>query len=657
MNHKMRLPAVPLIVHDPNFSIWHTSDLPTAEDCTHWDGARKAMRGYVEIDGVNRRFLGRNGRQAMKLVDTVVTPLSTQYILEAQGIRLSVKFTSPLLLDDLDIMSTPVTYVDFDVAFIDGRDHTVGLYLNVLADFCHHGEAQPQMRQDFFSDGNLKFAYMGDMRQKPLAGSGDHFAGGWGYLFMATEDNLDNAPELSDIILRYSRTSNKPFRTFLMIGYDDIVSINYFGRFLPAYYARNGKTITQAMTEFYNRHDEILARCSSFDESLMREAQAKGGDEYSLILTAAYRQTIGGHKLVQGPDGELLFISKENDSNGCAATVDISYPSVPLFLMYYPELVRAMCRPIIKFAKMPVWKYDFAPHDVGRYPILNGQIYAAYSRTKNQATGITHAPFYLYPASVDAYRLEKQMPVEESANMLLMLAAAGYADGDFQLAKENLDMLRMWCQYLLKYGEDPAEQLCTDDFAGHLARNVNLSAKAFCGIAAFSMILNACGNTEEAAAYEKRAREMAKSWRERARCGDYTALTFNGDGWSIKYNLVWDKLFDLNLLPEEFYKSELKSYLGRIKEYGLPLDSRSTGGKTDWMLWVAAMAEEDDFHSFIDPIARFLRESPSRVAFSDYYDTETGTYERFVARPVQGGLFMPLLMDRWNARRKESALH
>ena len=651
MKNNMHLPAIPLIVHDPYFSIWHTSDLPTAEDCTHWDGTRKAMRGILEIDGVPRRFLGRNGRQAMKLVDTVITPMSTKYVLEALGVRLCVKFTSPLLLDDLDILSTPITYVDFDVDFVDGKEHEVALHFNILPDICHHGEEQPQMRQDFFSDGTLNYAYMGDMRQKPLAGSGDHFTGGWGYLFMATEDQLDNAPAAVDIMLHYSKTSNKPFTASLLVGFDDVVSINYFGRFLPAYYARNGKTITQALSEFHTRHNEILARCEAFDQELLKEAKAKGDEEYALILTAAYRQTIGGHKLVQGPDGELLFISKENDSNGCAATVDISYPSVPMFLMYCPELVRAMCRPVLKFAKMPVWKYDFAPHDVGRYPILNGQIYAAYLRTKNQATGITHAPYYMYPSTVDAYRPEKQMPVEESANMILMLAAVGYADGDYSLAKENLDMLRMWCQYLLKYGEDPAEQLCTDDFAGHLARNVNLSAKAFCGIAAFAMILRECGYAEEATEYENQARKIAKSWLERATVGEHTALTFNGDGWSIKYNLVWDKLFDLHLLPDEFYQREIKSYLGRMNEYGLPLDSRSSGGKTDWMLWVAAMAEDEDFHTIIDPIVRFLRETPSRVAFSDYYDTELGTYERMVARPVQGGLFMPLLMERWKARR------
>lgn len=647
----MRLPAIPLIVHDPYFSIWQNTDLPTGNDPTHWDGTLKTIRGTIIIDGVIRRFLGRGTRQRMKLVETVVTPLSTCYVQEALGVRLSLKFTSPLLLDDLDIMSTPVSYVDIGVDFIDGNTHDVTLRFDVFPDICHHGEEEPQMRVDRFSDGKLNYTYMGDMRQKPLSGSGDNFTGGWGYVFMASEDELTDMPAADSVMMRLNRQSDIPFETSILIGYDDVASINYFGRFLPAYYARNGKTITQAMAEFHARHDEILRRCDEFDQALLHDAREKGGEEYALILAAAYRQTIAGHKLVEGPDGELLFISKENDSNGCAATADVSYPSMPLFLLYCPELVRAMCRPIFKFAKMPVWKYDFAPHDVGRYPILNGQIYAANLRTKCEANGITHAPYYLYPATVDAYKHRQQMPLEESANMILMLAAAGYADGDYQLAEENLDMLRTWCKYLLKYGEDPAEQLCTDDFAGHMSRNVNLSAKAFCGIAAFAMILRACHQEDEAQVYEAKAKEFSESWLKRASIGDHTSLTFDGDGWSVKYNLVWDKLFGLGLLPEDFYQKELKSYLPRMNDFGLPLDSRGSCGKTDWTLWAAAMAEREDFHAFIDPIARYLRETPSRVPFSDLYDTETGYYERFIARTVQGGLFMPLLMDKWNKER------
>ena len=650
MDKITRLPAFPLITHDPMFSIWSNADVPTAEDPIHWSGAKKKLRGVITVDGVRYRFLGRPTCKTMPLISSRVTPLSTVYTFCAAGVQLTLTFTSALLPDDLDILSTPISFIRYDVICVDGQDHDVTVELWAFADFCHAGEYEPPMRLDFYSEGGLNYGYMGRLQQNILGGSGDQISCDWGYLYLASEDEIDEAPERIDLMLRHRKHAVGEIHTLLLMGYDDIASINYFGRILPAYYQRTGKTITQALREFYDRRHEILERCAAFDEALLTEARSKGGEDYALILSAAYRQTIAAHTLVADLDGTPLFISKENDSNGCAATVDVSYPSVPLFLMYCPELVRGMLRPIFRFARMPVWTYDFAPHDVGRYPILTGQVYGARQRAKHQAMGIAHPPYYLYPATADAYLLHRQMPVEESADMLLMVASCGKADGDYTLAKENLDLLEQWCRYLQEFGNDPGEQLCTDDFAGHLAHNVNLSAKAILGIAAFGQILQALGQGEKAEAYFRQAKEMMESWLVRADAGGYTRLAFGADGWSMKYNLVWDRLLGLDLIPDTFYEKEIASYLPRMERYGLPLDSRAPYSKTDWILWTAAMAAEEDFPKFVTPVADYLRQTDTRVPFSDYYDTETGRYEKFIARSVQGGLFMPLLMDRWAKR-------
>ena len=650
MDKLMRIPAFPLITHDPMFSIWSNADVPTAEDPIHWTGTKKKLRGVITIDGVRYRFLGRPTCKTMPLVSSCVTPMSTVYIFRAAGVQLTVKFTSPLLLDDLDILSTPISFISCDAVGTDGKDHDITVEFWAFADFCHAGEYEPPTRIDFYSEGNLNYGYLGQMQQNILGGSGDQVSCDWGYLYLTSEDTIDDAPERIDIMLRHKKRAVGELHSMLLFGYDDIAAINYFGRILPSYYQRNGKTITQALREFYDRRHEILARCEEFDAALLKEAREKGGEDYALILSAAYRHTIAAHKLAADVDGSPLFISKENDSNGCAATVDVSYPSVPLFLMYCPELVRGMLRPIFKFARMPVWTYDFAPHDVGRFPILTGQVYGARHRAKHQAIGSVHPPYYLYPATAEPYLINKQMPVEESADMLLMVAACCKADGDYAIAVENLDLLAQWCRYLQEFGEDPGEQLCTDDFAGHLARNVNLSAKAIMGIAAFGQILQALGHTERAASYFLQAKEMTQSWLIRADAGGYTRLAFGADGWSMKYNLVWDKLLGFNLFPDAFYEKELNSYLSRMERYGLPLDSRAPYSKTDWILWTAAMASDALFPRFIAPVAAYLRETDSRVPFSDYYDTETGRYEKFIARSVQGGLFMPLLMARWTKK-------
>ena len=646
-----RLPALPLITHDPFFSIWDCGPTPTGDRTRHWCGAEKPLAGTLIIDGVTVRFLGRGGRHSMARKEIEVTPLSTRYVYEEMGVQLEVKFTSPLLLDDLDILSTPVTYVQFDVSFTDGKEHDVVLNFNASEKLCYAGENAPVMRQDYFETDGLKIGYIGQKQQKPLSGSGDHITIDWGYLLFACDDGkLYDPPAASAIALQYSKKSNVPFRSTLLVGYDDIASINYFGRMLPAYYARNGKTIIEALKEFHAREAEILSRCDAFDAQLLADAYELGGDDYATIVTAAYRQSIAAHKLVADVNGDILFISKENDSNGCAATVDVSYPSIPLYLLYCPELVRGMIRPVMKFCKMPVWIYDFAPHDVGRYPVLNGQIYGSSHRPKNHSDGMVTTPFYYYPAMEGIYNMSGQMPVEECGNMLLMLAALGKADGNWTMAEEDLPILRQWCQYLLKYGEDPGEQLCTDDFAGHLARNINLSAKAVMGIAAFSEILKALGNEAEAAEYMEKAKAMGESWLKRADAGEYTYLTFDGKGWSQKYNLVWDKLFGWNILPESFYEKELRSYLPRINIYGLPMDSRANYTKSDWTMWVAAMAEDREvFDALTAPLARFLRETQCRVPFTDFYDTVDGVCEEFIARSVQGGVFMPMLMRKWRS--------
>ncbi len=556
-------------------------------------------------------------------------------------------FTSPLLPDDLDILSSPITYVRFETRNLDHKSHDVSVELWAFADLCHSGENEPTMRQDFFCDRGLHYGLMGQEAQKVLSGSGDQVTCDWGYLFLASEDEIDDAPERIDVMLRYRKKSKEEFSSVLLIGYDDVASVNYFGRILPAYYARSGKTITQQLYEFHERKDEILSRCDAFDARLIQDALNAGGEDYRLIVSASYRQAVAAHKLVCDTDGSLLFISKENDSNGCAATADVSYPSVPLFLLYNPELVRGMLRPILKFSGMPVWTYDFAPHDAGRYPFLTGQVYGAKKRPKHQAAGTVPAPYYLYPSTMSVYLDERQMPLEESADMILMLASCIKADGDCRLAKENLDLLYQWGNYLVRHGEDPGEQLCTDDFTGHLAKNANLAVKAALGVAAFGLILSSLNKKEDSEKYLHKARQMADSWMNRAVEGDHSVLAFGSGGWSIKYNLVWDRLFGFKLFPEDFYRKELQSYLKRMNPYGLPLDSRASYSKTDWILWVASMAEGEKRKDFLCPVARYLRETESRVPFSDYYDTETGRYEKFIARSVQGGVFMPLLTDKW----------
>ena len=175
--------------------------------------------------------------------------------------------------------------------------------------------------------------------------------------------------------------------------------------------------------------------------------------------------------------------------------------------------------------------------------------------------------------------------------MLLCTAALCKVRDEFSYAKEHLHTLKTWADYLVNVGYDPENQLCTDDFAGHLAHNCNLSVKAILGIAAFGYLLNSLG--DDGSFYLNTAKELAKKWKEFAFDGNHYRLAFDRENtWSIKYNLVWDKFFEFHVFDSEVIKTEVEYYKTKLNEYGLPLDCRADYGKTDWQIWTGCLSDE-----------------------------------------------------------------
>jgi hypothetical protein len=574
-----------------------------------------------------------------------ITATQTSYQFECGPVSLDLKFISPLLPDDLDLLARPVSYITYEAHSTDDKTHAVQCYLGASTNMAANTPAQEMTAEKYTAEG-LRMLKAGTKTQACLAKKGDDLRIDWGYMYIGIPQSakatqtitgafqassgfvagLPAAPELAagkDLMLNTTvdlgQVGATPKKQIFLVGYDDIYSIQYFQQNLRPWWKNDASQTIEKQLALANRqYEEVLLKCVTFDKNLYADAELAGGKTYADLCTLAFRQSIAAHKLVRSPQGETLFLSKENFSNGCINTVDVTYPSAPLFLIYNPGLMKGMLNGVFYFSESGKWTKPFAAHDLGTYPLANGQVYG------------------------------EGMPVEESGNMTILTAAIARAEGNADYAKKHWAALTTWTDYLVKEGFDPANQLCTDDFAGHLARNANLSAKAIVGIGCYAMLADMLGDQATAAKYRNIAKDMAAKWGPMCDEGDHYALTFDKNGtWSQKYNLVWDKVLGLDLFPKEIFKKEISFYLGKQNEFGLPLDSRKTYTKSDWILWTAVLADNPaDFEALINPIYKYVTQSPSRVPLSDWHETTDGKMVGFQARSVVGGYYMKLLEQK-----------
>ena len=551
-----------------------------------------------------------------------LTATQTKYNFNCAGVDLSVKFLSPLLANDLDLYSRPISFITITAKSNDGKQHDVKLFFDASLEIAIN--KSPQATDiDFYKKDGLAFQKIGTKDQPILKKKGDDVRIDWGYSYLALLDQpgviLADLSSLCNLRIDYGKIKTAPVEKTILLAYDDLYSIQYFGQNLQAWWKKNFSTTEEMIKRSLDEFKSIEERCNNFDKQLYDDAVKAGGNTYADLCVLAYRQSLAAHKLVRGPNNEILFPQKENFSNGSIWTVDVTYPSAPLTLIYNPNLLKGMVEPLMHYSESGKWSKPFPAHDLGTYPQANGQTYP------------------------------EDMPVEEAGNMIILTAAICRAEGKFDFAKKHWDVLSKWVEFLVNDGFDPANQLCTDDFAGHLSRNVNLSMKAIVGIAAYAQMAKGLGKRGEAGKYHNIATDYAARWIQMADDGDHFSLTFDKKGtWSQKYNLVWDKLLELKLFPESVYDKEIKYYLTKQNEFGLPLDSRKTYTKSDWIMWTATLANnQKDFETLIKPIYKYATETPTRVPLSDWHETTDGKQVGFQARSVVGGYFIKMLENKW----------
>ncbi len=645
-----RPPAVPLVTFDPYMSIWSEKNHLADHRTRYWDGRIQSLVSLVRVDGTTYRLMGNQPKTAPAMHQDRVTvrPTTTIYQFSNRKIDLTLTFMTPRLPSHLKTMTLPVTYITWSVKSADGQTHQVQLYDSTSSAIAvnHDNQVVTWSRQTF---GPLTALKIGSTTQNYFDIAGDPVGLDWGYIYTAASSRestsciAGNDRCVNDFVMsgrlpkadstnqpravsagepveafafNLGSVGRKPVSRHVMVAYDEVYAIDYFGEAQRPYWRHIFKTPSRMFQWAGSHYRSLMRKSAAFDSEVIADARRIGHYQYATIVSMAYRQALAAMGMSADANGMPMVYTKEETSNGDIATVDVFFPASPLLLTFCPQLEAASMVPVLNSANTPRWKFAWSPHDLGTYPICTG----------HYNTG------------------GENMMVEESGNMIILAAAIAKAEGNASFATKYWPILTKWVQYLRKSGFDPGKQLSTNDFLGFMAHNANLSVKAIVAMGAYGMLCRMRGMTAQADDYQSLARRWARKWMKVDNDGNHYRMAFNQPGtWSMLYNMVWDQTLGLHIFPMSVRRKEMAFYMTKLNKYGLPDRSTVTQTKTDFEIWTATLAtEHSQFQAIINRIYKFLDQTPARVPFADQYGTHKA-WAGMHARPVMGAAFMPIM--------------
>jgi hypothetical protein len=657
-NDSLRPPAVPLAVRSPYLSTWLAGDNLPGTWPTFWTGRITAMTGIATIDGSPFLFMGAPGSPTafpfptLRQLSLTVTATKSEFVLTQAGVELTVTFLSPVTPGDLEHQSQPLSYVSVSARATDGKPHKVGVYFDISGEWASGDSGRLITWDQETTAGALSLSYH-QTQPKVLGENAD--TAEWGTVTLsavarsgltwqigadadvrkqiATQGALADTADgdkprainnrwpvfaLNQDLGTVGSRATTPF--VLCIGQIREPAASYLGEQLPPLWKSYWPMWQDMVAAFLDDFAALAARSAKLDAKIEKDATRAGGKEYAALCALAFRQAYGATELVSRNGKPWAFL-KEISSDGNMQTIDVTYPAMPVFLYADPQYLGLLLAPILDYVENHPYPKVFAPHDLGsHYPNADGHL---------NGTG------------------EEDMPVEESANMLIMTTAylkrVSRAD-QTAYATAHYAILKQWADYLVANALDPNLQNQTDDFTGFIAHSVNLALKGIIGIGAMSRISTMAGKASDAAAYLATARDYISRWQTKATdsTGKHLKLAYDQDGtWSLKYNGYADALLGLGLVPKSVIRTEADWYVSRAATDGVPLDIRHGYTKADWEMWTAAwLKDHDEIRDLlIAGLYTFADTTGQRVPMTDWYDTVTDRQNGFQARPVVGGFF------------------
>ncbi|TBU49426.1 hypothetical protein BD309DRAFT_76359 [Dichomitus squalens] len=653
--------SVPLAVRTPYLSAWLAQGAGTAlNDAwpTFWTGSILGWAGYVKVDSTTYTWLGvPNVAGPSKATQKSFQFTSTQSIftLSAGPVDLTATFLSPVEPSDLVNQSLPFSYLAVSVKSNDGNSHNVQVYTDISAEWVTGDNSL--VANWTTTTGNVLTHQVQLSSPSVYSEVSDHTQ--YGSAYHATLNTVGATWQSGqDIVVRQqfisngalANTADTNFRAVsnnwpvfgfahnlgtvgtsatapvvFVVGHVRDPAIQYIT-------ANNGRqdrsvlfwtrfsTVSSAISTFINDYANALARANAFDAKVKSDA-SKISSDYADIVALSVRQALGAIEITVSKDStgkfntsDITTFLKEISSDGNVNTVDVVFPSWPIFLYTNPAIGKQLLLPLFEYQATGQYPNKWAVHDMG----------SSYPKAVGHNDGQDEA-----------------MQVEESGNMLIMALSHAQKSGDNSLLKTYYSLLDQWTQYLIQDSLIPAEQLSTDDFAGKLANQTNLAIKGIVGIAAMSKIAGIVGDTARASNYSSIAASYVQQWQGFALSSDKTHLTLaygNSSSWGLAYNLLADKLLGTNVFPKSIFDLQTQWYSSHALSYGVPLDTRHTYTKSDWEIWTAALVTSTSVRDLlVSSVRKYAADGKSSQPLGDWYETADGSVEGFRARPVVGG--------------------
>ncbi|CZT07439.1 probable glutaminase A [Rhynchosporium graminicola] len=675
-----RPPAIPLAVKSPYMSTWLEvgSDGGSGGNLAgswprFWagpqpgpvaarNGAVTGWAGFIKVDGEAYTWMGAASVNGW--TPTLVTQDSFEYtsqrstfILNTGGkVTMNVTFLSPLTPKDIKRQSIIGTYLSVTVSSRDGANHDVQLYADTSAEWVNPTHNQEPVAWSYSVQNGVASHKSFQRTESEFNADYPDDAAHWGNWYWSTASTpsmsyqsgsdqtvrsifLSNSvlPDTQDTEYRaissrwpvfafsnaLGSVGNTPVSTLYTIVHAQKNAIYFNG-------ANGLASLTSLWTSYWSTdlgmvnyfHKDWPSNTGALDHKIAVDSLKTGGQDYLTITSLSARQAFGAVQLCGTPAKPYLFL-KEISSDGNTQTVDVLFPTMPIFLYSNPSLVKYMLDPLYENQEAGRFPQTYSLHDLG----------ANYPRAIGHPTG-------------DG----EPMPLEECGNMIIATLAYVQRTGDTAYLSQHYKILKQWTGYLVQEALIPAYQLSTDDFQGQLANQTNLALKGIIAIEAMSVVARKIGNLADAKTYTDIAHDYIAKWQDLAvvkAAPPHTNLAYQDpQSHGLLYNLYGDALLGLNLVPTSIYSMQSTFYPSVAQTYGVPLDTRNVFTKSDWEMWVAAISTPSTKSMFISKLANWINTTPTNRAFSDLYNTQTGDFANgpFIARPVVGGHFALLAL-------------